>query len=189
MLERRRWRRTPLTSGSNRTVDCGIGGAERADNEDVMARTGVDLRVVEDGGETGVVVTGADMASGGCGRRVTLTLTSGMFFDLNFPVLGVGQSGQPSKRGNQAGVVYNAAQLNAIESRLDILAHCESTISRIQFVESQCDGSRIHRRRFQPDRAQKSREEDSYQRPGPVAEATTTETRHGVFETVDDHPR
>jgi hypothetical protein len=48
-----------LTSGSNKTVEGGIGGAERVDNDDVMARTGVDLRDVEEAGERGVVVGAA----------------------------------------------------------------------------------------------------------------------------------
>ena len=119
-----------------------MGGAERVDKDDVMARTGVDLRDVEDDGAMGAV-TGADMGhervvvEAGLTRTRTRTLTSGMFFDLNFPVLSVGQAGQhagPSKRGHQTGVVYNATQLNAIEGRLDILVHCESTVFFLRFL-------------------------------------------------------
>src|SRR5215472_8122706 len=44
MLYATRWRRMAFTSGSKRSAEAGIGGAERVDSGDVIARTGANLR-------------------------------------------------------------------------------------------------------------------------------------------------
>ena len=121
-----------------------------------------------------------------------------MFSDLNVPVptlskQQLAQAASASKKGKakqdqnvSVPAAFTPAQVAAIESRLDLLVHCQYRIHRAFFCSDWRSVSRIHCIRVQSDSGTQGRPEDLREYVGLVAAAAAEKTRGRILEEIDD---
>ena len=121
-----------------------------------------------------------------------------MFSDLNVPVptlskQQLAQAASASKKGKakqdqnvSVPPAFTPAQVAAIESRLDLLVHCQYRIHRAFFCSNCGSVSRIHCIRVQSDSGTQSRSEDLREYVGFVATAAAEKIGSRIFKKIDD---